>query len=120
MLSGQGPMANPVNTPPPPSRMHGAANNKTLSYSACETADRYVGVLCQFSARWRLAIAADNSQWIVQQMESSHDAPWRGTKYFTTKKALLAAHGALKLPFDRKVAEILDALPEHVNQLAKK
>jgi hypothetical protein len=113
-------MTNPPNTPPPPSRTHGAANNKTFSCSAGETTDSYVGVLCHFSERWRLALAADNSQWIFQYLESSHDAPWRGAKYFTTKKALLAAHGVLKLPYDGKVAEILDALPEHVSQLAKK
>ena len=113
-------MTNPTNPPPPTSRTYGAGNSKTSSYSACETTEGYVGVLCHFSKRWRLAIAADNSQWVLQLQESSHDAPWRGTKYFTTKKALLAAHGALKLPYDRKVAEILDALPEHVSQLAKK
>ena len=113
-------MANPRNTPPTPSRMNGAANSNRLSYGACETKDSYVGVLCHFSKRWRLAIAADNSQWIFQYLESSHDAPWRGTKYFTTKKALLAAHGALKLPYDRKVAEILDALPEYASELGKK
>ena len=113
-------MANIPNPPPPTSRTYGAGNSKTSSYSACETTDAYVGVLCHFSKRWRLAIAADNSQWIVQKMESSHDAPWRGTKYFTTKKALLAAHGALKLPYDQNVAEILDGLPEYVGQLGKK
>ena len=113
-------MTNPTNPPPPTSRTYGAGNSKTSSYSACATTGGYVGVLCQFSARWRLAIAADKSQWIFQYQERSHDAPWRGSKYFTTKKALLDAHGALKLPYDCKVAEILDVLPEHVNQLAKK
>ena len=113
-------MTNPPNTPPPPRRIHGATNNNTLSFSACETTEGYVGVLCQFSARWRLAIAADKSQWIFQFLESSHDAPWRGAKYFTTKKALLAAHGALKLPYDQNVAEILDALPEYASELGKK
>ena len=97
-----------------------AANSKTSSHDERETSDEYVGVICHFSKRWRLAIAADKSQWIFQFLESSHDAPWRGAKYFTTKKALLAAHGALKLPYDRKVAEILDALPEYVGQLGKK
>ena len=113
-------MTNPPNTPPTRSRTYGAGNSKTSSYSACETTDTYVGVLCQFSARWRLAIAADKSQWIFQFLESSHDAPWRGAKYFTTKKALLAAHGALKLPYDQNVAEILDALPEYASELGKK
>ena len=107
-------------TPPSVAGILKAANSKTLSHYNRETSDDYVGVLCHFSKRWRLAIAADKSQWIFQFMESSHDAPWRGTKYFMTKKALLAAHGALELPYDSKVAEILDALPEHVNQLAKK
>lgn len=113
-------MTNPTNTPPTPSRTYGAGNSKTSSYSACETTKDYVGVLCHFSKRWRLAIAADKSQWIFQHLESSHDAPWRGAKYFTTKKALLAAHGALKLPYDQNVAEILDALPEYASELCKK
>ena len=107
-------------TPPPVAGILRAANNNRLSYSACETTEDYVGVLCHFSKRWRLAIAADKSQWIFQHLESSHDAPWRGAKYFTTKKALLAAHGALKLPYDQNVAEILDALPEYASELGKK
>ena len=113
-------MTNPPNTPPPSSRILEAANDKTPARDERETSDGYAGVLCHFSARWRLALAADNSQWIFQFLESSHDAPWRGIKYFTTKKALLAAHGALKLPYDQNVAEILDALPEYVSQVAKK
>jgi len=113
-------MTNPPNTPPPSSRILEATHDETPARYERETSDGYAGVLCHFSARWRLALAADNSQWIFQYLESSHDAPWRGTKYFTTKKALLAAHGALKLPYDPKVAEVLNALPEHVSQFAKK
>ena len=113
-------MASPQYTHPPSSRILEAANYKTPARDERETSDGYAGVLCHFSARWRLSIAADNSQWTFQYLESSHDAPWRGTKYFTTKKALLAAHGALKLPYDPKVAEVLNALPEHVSQFAKK
>jgi len=113
-------MASPQYTHPPSCRLLEAANDETPAHDERETSDGYAGVLCHFSARWRLSIAADNSQWIFQYLESSHDAPWRGTKYFTTKKALLAAHGALKLPYDPKVAEVLKALPEHVSQFAKK
>ena len=113
-------MASPQYTHPPSSRILEAANYKTPARDERETSDGYAGVLCHFSARWRLARAADNSQWIFQYLESSHNAPWRGTKYFTTKTALLAAHGALKLPYDQNVAEILDALPEYVSQVAKK
>lgn len=79
----------------------------------------YAKVVVQASDRWRLILCARGLQWIIQKKERSHAGPWRGSKYVTSRCALIKACGRLGLLSDPATEAALLALPEHVSQLEK-
>jgi hypothetical protein len=85
-----------------------------------ERDSNYSNVIVIFNSRWRLSLCRDGIQWILQQKEISHGMPWRGVKYFRSKEALLRVCGSLNLLSDEYNRYIIEALPEHIIDVAKK
>ena len=105
-----------TSTPTP----HQTGRPSTRHISHRERDDAYIGKIVQFSPRWRLILCKDQMQWIIQRKESSRRGDWRGKHYLTCKDSVLEASGRLGWLSDPKVAAVLHALPDHVNQLSKK
>ena len=111
-------MADPRNTPPPSAPSVGVANTKTPSHR--ERDDDYAYVVVQLTPRYRVILCPQRLQWIVQQQECSHAAPWRAQEYHTSRESLLKACGKRGLLSDANAEAVLYALPDHVSQMAKK
>jgi hypothetical protein len=105
-------------TPPPPTLNTGVAYTKTPSHR--ERDDDYAYIVVQLAPRYRVILCPQGLQWIIQEKEASHEAPWRTQEYQTSCKSLLKACGKRGLLSDPNVEAVLHALPDHVNQLAKK
>jgi len=105
-------------TPPPSTLNEGAAYTKTPSHR--ERDNGYAYVVVQLAPRYRVILCPQRLQWIVQQQECSHEAPWRAQEYHTSRESLLNACGKLGLLSDPNVEAVLHALPDHVSQLARK
>ena len=111
-------MTNPRNTPPHGSSITGVANTKTPSHR--ERDDNYANIVVQLTPRYRVILCPQGLQWIIQEKECSHEAPWRAEGYHTSRDSLLKACGKRGLLSDANAEAVLHALPDHVNQLAKK
>ena len=106
------------NTPPPSTPNKGVANTNTLSHR--ERDDDYTDIVVQLAQRYRVIRCPQGLQWIVQESEASHEAPWRAESYHTSRDSLLKACGKRGLLSDPNTEAVLHALPDHVSQLAKK
>ena len=111
-------MTDPRDTPPPSALCTGVAYTKTLSHRERDT--HYAYVVVQLAPRYRVILCPQHLQWIFQEQEASHEAPWRAQEYHTSRESLLKACGKRGLLSDPNVEAVLHALPDHVNQLAKK
>ena len=111
-------MTSPSITPPPHSPPMGVANTKTLSHR--ERDANYAFIVVKLAPRYRVILCPQSLQWIIQQQEASHEAPWRAQEYHTSRESLLNACGKLGVLSDPNVEALLHALPDHASQLAKK
>ena len=111
-------MTSPRNTPPLHSPPMGVANTNTPSHR--ERDENYAYVVAQLAPRYRVILCPQRLQWIVQQQECSHEAPWRAQEYHTSRESLLKACGKRGFLSYPSVEAVLHALPAHVSQLAKK
>jgi hypothetical protein len=59
-------------------------------------------------------------QWIIQEKEASHEAPWRTQEYQTSCKSLLKACGKRGFLSEPNVEAVLNALPDHASKFTKK
>ena len=105
-------------TPPPSTLNEGAANTKTTSHR--ERDDNYADTIVQFAPRYRVILFPQHLQLILQEKEASRSGHWRAKSYHTSRDSLLSASGRLGLLSDPNVEAVLQALPDHVSQLAKK
>ena len=105
-------------TPPPSTPSMGVANTNTPSHR--ERDENYADIVVKLAPRYRIILCPQNLQWIVQQQECSHEAPWRAQEYHTSRKSLLKACGKQGFLSDPSVEAVLHALPNHVSELAKK
>ena len=111
-------MTSPRNTPPHHSSPMGIANTNTPSHR--ERDENYAYIVAQLALRYRVILCPLGLQWIVQQQECSHEAPWRAQQYHTSRESLMNACGKLGFLSDPNVEAVLHALPDHVSQLSKK
>ena len=111
-------MTSPRNTPPRNAHSMGVNNTKTKSHR--ERDDDYAFIVVHLAPRYRVILCPQSLQWIVQQQECSHAAPWRALEYHTSRDSLLSACGKRGFISDPNVEAVLHALPDHVSQLAKK
>lgn len=105
-------------TPPPSTPSMGVANTNTPSHR--ERDDNYADTVVQLTPRYRVILCPQGLQWIIQEQEASHEAPWRAQEYHATRESLLKACGKRGLLSDANAEAVLYALPDHVNQLAQK
>ena len=108
---------NEVSRPPRLCDLMGAVH--TVATSQRESDDNYRDVVALLAPRWRVICCRDGIQWILQKKEASHQAPWRGVKYFTTKAALIEACGSLNLLSEPNAEAVLYALPERISGYRK-
>ena len=108
---------NEVSRPPRPRDSMGAV--QTVATSHRESDDNYRDVIALLAPRWRVICCRDGIQWILQKKEASHEAPWRGVKYITTKAALIEACGSLNLLSEPNAEAVLYALPERISGYRK-
>ena len=111
-------MTNPRNTPPPSTPSMGVASTNTPSHR--ERDENYAYIVVQLAPRYRVILCPQGLQWIIQEKEASHEAPWRAEQYLTSRDSLIDACGKRGLLSDPNVEAVLHALPDHVSQLAKK
>jgi len=111
-------MTNSQKAPPPSASSMGVADTKTLSHR--ERDDDYAFIVVPLAPRYRVILCPQGLQWIVQQQECSHTAPWRALEYHTSRESLLNACGRRGFLSDPNVEAMLHALPDHVSQLARK
>ena len=111
-------MADPRNTPPPSTPSMGVANTNTPSHR--ERDKNYADIVVQLTHRYRVILCPQGLQWIIQEQEASHEAPWRAKGFHTSRDSLLSACGKRGFLSDPNVEAVLHALPDHVSQLAKK
>jgi len=111
-------MINPHKAPPPHSPSMGVANKKTPSHRERDT--DYAYVVVQLAPRYRVILCPQALQWIIQEQEASHEAPWRAQEYLTSRDSILKACGKRGFLSDPNVEAVLHALPDHVRQVAKK
>ena len=111
-------MTNPRNTPPPQRLVTGVAHTTTPSHR--ERDNNYADIVVQLATRYRVILCPQGLQWIIQEQEASHEAPWRAQEYHATRESLLKACGKRGLLSDANAEAVLYALPDHVNQLAQK
>lgn len=111
-------MADPRNTPPPSTPSMGVANANTPSHR--ERDENYADIVVQLTSRYRIILCPQGLQWIIQEQEASHEAPWRAQEYHTSRESLLKACGKRGFLTYPSVGAVLHALPAHVSQLAKK
>ena len=95
----------------------GAVHSVATSHR--DSVDDYRDVIALLALRWRVICCRDGMQRILQKKEASHEAPWRGVKYFTTKAALIEACGSLNLLSEPNAEAVLYALPEHISSYHK-
>ena len=105
-------------TPPPSTPSVGVAYTNSPSYR--ERDNNYADIVVQLAPRYRVILCPQGLQWIVQQQECSHAAPWRAQEYHTSRESLLNACGKRGFLSDANAEAVLHALPDHVSQLAKK
>ena len=105
-------------TPPSSTPIVGVANTNTPSHR--ERDHDYAYVVVQLAPRYRVILCPQGLQWIIQEQEASHEAPWRAQEYHATRESLLKACGKRGLLSDANAEAVLYALPDHVSQLAKK
>jgi len=105
-------------TPPTSTLNEGVANTNTPSHR--ERDNNYADIVVQLTPRYRVILCPQGLQWIIQQQECSHEAPWRAQEYHTSRESLLNACGKRGFLSDPNVEAVLHALPDHVSQLAKK
>ena len=96
----------------------GVANKKTPSHRERDT--DYAYVVVQLAPRYRVILCPQALQWIIQEQEASHEAPWRAQEYLTSRDSILKACGKRGFLSDPNVEAVLHALPDHVRQVAKK
>jgi hypothetical protein len=96
----------------------GIANKKTTSHR--ERDNGYAYVVVQLAPRYRVILCPQGLQWIFQEQEASHEAPWRAQEYHTSRKSLLKACEKRGFLSDPNVEAVLHALPDYVSQVAKK
>ena len=106
------------NTPPPSTLNTGVAYTKNPSHR--ERDDNHADIVVQLAPRYRVILCPQGLQWICQEQEASHEAPWRAEGYHTSRDSLLSACGKRGFLSDPNVEAVLHALPDHVSQLAKK
>ena len=111
-------MTNLRNTPPPHSPSMGVADINIPSHR--ERDNNYADIVVQLAPRYRVILCPQGLQWISQQQECSHEGPWRAKSYHTSCDSLLSAYGKRGFLSDPNVEAVLQALPDHVSQLAKK
>ena len=85
-----------------------------------ERDDNYAYVVVQLAPRYRIILCPQGLQWIIQEKECSRRADWRAEQYLTSRDGLIEACGKRGLLSDPNAEAVLHALPDHVNQLAKK
>ena len=105
-------------TPPSSTPIVGVANTNTPSHR--ERDHDYAYVVVQLAPRYRVILCPQGLQWIIQEQEASHEAPWRAQEYHATRESLLKACGKRGFLSDANAEAVLYALPDHVNQLAQK
>ena len=111
-------MTSPRNTPPPHSPPMGVANTNTPSNR--ERDNNYADIVVQLAPRYRVILCPQGLQWIFQEQEASHEAPWRAQEYHTSRESLLKACGKIGLLSDANAEAVLHALPDRVSQLERK
>ena len=111
-------MTSPRNTPPPHSPSMGVTDINTGSHR--ERDENYADIVVKLAPRYRIILCPQRLQWIVQQQECSHEAPWRAQEYHTSRESLMKACGKLGFLSDPNVEAVLHGLPDHVSQLSKK
>ena len=111
-------MTNSRNTPPARSQSKRVTDINTRSHR--ERDENYADRVVKLAPRYRIILCSQRLQWIVQQQECSHAAPWRALEYHTSRESLLNACGKQGFLSDPNVEAVLHALPNHVSQLAKK
>lgn len=105
-------------TPPPSTPSMGVANTKTPSHR--ERDNDYAHIVVQLTPRYRVILCPQRLQWIIQEKEASHEAPWRAEGYYTSRDSLIKACGKRGFFSDPNLEAVLHALPNHVSELAKK
>ena len=105
-----------ASTPTPPKTAH----LSTSHISHRERDDAYIGIIVQFSPRWRLILCKDQIQWIIQKKESSHGGVWRSKKYLTSRESVFEACGRLGLLSDPNMKAVLHALPDYAKHTNEK
>ena len=105
------------NTPPFPKK---APVDAQARCTHRERDEHYAHVIANPSPRYRVILCTQRLQWIIQEKEASHEAPWRAEDYHTSRDSLLKACGKRGLLSDPNSEAVLYALPDHVSQLAKK
>ena len=106
------------NTPPPSTLNRGVAYTKTPSHR--ERDDNYAYVVVQLAPRYRVILCPQGLQWIFQEQEASHEAPWRAQEYHTSRESLLNACGKRGFLSNPNVEAVLTALPEYARDYSKK
>lgn len=104
----------------PPRSAHSVGGANTTTHSRRERDDNYAYVVVKLAPRYRVILCPQGLQWIVQESEASHEAPWRAESYHTSRDSLLSACGKRGFLSDPNVEAVLHALPDHVRQVAKK
>ncbi|MEO0625055.1 MAG: hypothetical protein AAFU49_08070 [Pseudomonadota bacterium] len=79
-----------------------------------ERDDDYRAEIVRLSPAWRVILCKDDHQWIVQRARTGRQrrTEWRGSRYFRTRKALIAACVALCGSCDPAALARLALLPE--------
>ena len=111
-------MTSPRNTPPRNAHSMRVTNTKTKSHR--ERDDDYAFIVVHLAPRYRVILCPQSLQWIIQKKECSRAADWRAEQYLTSRGGLIEACGKRGLLSDPSAEVVLHALPDHVNQLAKK
>jgi hypothetical protein len=111
-------MINPRNTPPPRSQSKGVTDINTGSHR--ERDENYADIVVKLAPRHRIILCPQGLQWIFQEQEASHEAPWRAQEYHTSRESLLNACGKRGFLSDPNVEAGLHELPNHVSHLARK
>ena len=111
-------MADPRDTPPPSALCTGVAHTNTLSHR--ERDNDFAYVVVKLAPRYRVILCPQGLQWIIQEKEASHEAPWRAEQHLTSRDSLIEACGKRGLLSDPNSEAVLHELPDHVSQLAKK
>ena len=87
-----------------------------------ESADEYAAIIMQIDSRTRVIRCRYDLQWIMQIRTSPdlNKGYGIGCSYHTSRDSLLEACRKRGLQSDTTAEAVLNALPDHVSQLAKK